>query len=333
MKSIIAIALIYLTAVNAVNVETNELIVAEYEAFIAKYGKVYTEAERLTNFVTFKKNYENLLAEKEEHANSNAEEPFTKGVTMFFDITFEEFQKKYLNTNMSEFLNFYADCNEDFEVSGDEAPENLDYSTASPAQVNHVKNQGQCGSCWAFSTVASLEHQHWRKTGELLDFAEQQLVDCDSSNGGCNGGLMDTAFHYYSEVNVALTKDYHYTARDGRCKDNLVEHGVEVGVAGCTADHTADEEVIRQAVAKYGVLSIAVDANSFFNYHGGILRARAGGLNHGIAIVGYGVENDVPYWKVRNSWGTSWGEQGYARVYRGDNSIGINSYVLAALLN
>ena len=332
MKITFVFTLLFITSVSSVNIDINELIVSEYSSFIAKFNKHYTDVEHSVKFQTFKKNLEELLIAKEAHIATNGDKPFNKGITKFFDLTRDEFKQMYLNTKMIEFVNFYADCELNFDL--EDAPDNqaLDWRQDPVQQINPIKDQGQCGSCWAFSAVASLENAWARKTRSLIDLAEQQLVDCDSSNSGCGGGLMDSAIHYYVGHKSALTENYQYIARDGKCNKDAIKKGVDIGITGCVADHTADEDSVRLAVAKYGVLSVAIDANAFFDYNGGILRADGEWLNHGVAIVGYGVENETPYWIVRNSWGEDWGEKGYVRIYRGDNSLLINSYVLAPTL-
>merc|ERR1712029_1322860 len=216
------------------------------------------------------------------------------------------------------------------------APENI----ALPAEVDWrtkgavtaVKNQGQCGSCWAFSTTGSLEGQHFRKTGKLLSLSEQNLVDCSQhwGNNGCNGGLMDNALRYIkANGGVDTEVSYPYEGHEDDChfkKSNVGE--TDKGFVDIPA---GNEAALKKAIATVGPVSVAIDANheSFQFYSHGVYDepdCDPEGLDHGVLVVGYGTLDGEDYWLGKNSWSTHWGDQGYIRMSRNkDNQCGIAS--------
>jgi len=197
--------------------------------------------------------------------------------------------------------------------------------------VGPVKDQGSCGSCWAFSTIASLEGAHARAASKYVSLSEQQLVDCSTSfgNQGCNGGLMDQAFQYL--INATKGDDtevsYPYTATDGQCSYKPATVGATIKKY---VDIPAqDETALLDAVSTAGPVSIAIQAaDDFMFYDSGVYDSTECSsapetLNHGVAAVGYGVDGSAAFWIVRNSWGATWGEQGYIRMARGKNMCGL----------
>jgi C1A family cysteine protease len=195
--------------------------------------------------------------------------------------------------------------------------------------VSPVKDQGQCGSCWAFSAVGSIEGAHQIAGNPLTQFSEQQLVSCSTSYGnlGCNGGLMDSAFQYVEKNGLCTETDYPYTAKSDFLHCRASSCATAVKITGYTDVKSLDESALL-AAATAAPVSVAIEADTqvFQLYSGGVFdNARCGTqLDHGVLVVGYGTDTK-DYWKVKNSWGSSWGESGYIRMVRGKNMCGINT--------
>jgi len=196
--------------------------------------------------------------------------------------------------------------------------------------VTPVKNQGQCGSCWSFSATGSLEGQTFKKTGKLVSLSEQNLVDCSKKQGnmGCEGGLMDQAFTYIkTNKGIDTESSYPYLARDSTCKFNPANVGAND--TGFVDIKTRSETDLQSAVATVGPIAVAIDAShaSFQLYSHGVYHnwlCSQSRLDHGVLAVGYGQLESKDYWLVKNSWGTTWGQDGYIMMSRNrDNNCGI----------
>ena len=195
--------------------------------------------------------------------------------------------------------------------------------------VNPIKNQGSCGSCWAFSAIQNCESSEFLKYNKLYQFSEQSLVDCVTADAGCNGGLPSDAFTYIiDECNgkVMLEDDYPYLGIDDTCKFDINK---AIGhFTSYIEIKQGSESDLAEKCQNYGPLSIGIDASqiSFQLYNGGIYNEQKCSsvfLDHGVGLVGYGSDDGVKYWIVRNSWGTGWGENGYIRIIRGSNKCGV----------
>jgi len=208
----------------------------------------------------------------------------------------------------------------------DNLPDSVDW--VAEGKVTPVKNQGQCGSCWAFSTTGSVEARVAIATGNLVSLSEQELVDCAGAEGnhGCNGGLMDYGFEYVEQEKGLCTEDsYKYVAKTKKLECSSMR-------SACTRadpitshkDVQQNSESQLQAAVAQGPVSIAIEADqeAFQLYKDGVLEGRCGKkLDHGVLAVGYGhdASENMDFWKVKNSWGASWGENGYIRMCRNCN--------------
>jgi len=241
------------------------------------------------------------------------------GVNQFTDLTTQEFSDLYLGYIPRQ--NDYArSLNEHVAPENQVLADSLDWRTK--GAVTPIKDQAQCGSCWAFSTTGSVEGANQIKSGQLQSFAEQQLVDCAGSAGnqGCNGGLMDDAFEYIiKNGGIGSEASYPYTAKDGKCTKVA-----SVGTVSKYTDVKKNDETGLMSAVNIEPVSVAVDAQSWSSYRKGVMTGACGkSLDHGVLAVGYGTDGSDNYWIVKNSWGTSWGEAGYIRLIRDKNECGI----------
>jgi C1A family cysteine protease len=281
--------------------------------FGKKYDSILEEAHR---FIVFTENWRYITKTNEQKLS------YELGLNQFGDLTADEF-KYYVHGKSGSCLQRGQKSLNQLVGSTDEvnAPASIDWTTK--GVVTPVKNQGQCGSCWAFSTTGSIESASAIKTGKLVSLSEQQLVDCSRSYGnmGCNGGLMDQAFKYVKATGgLCSEQEYPYTARDGTCKASSCGTKYDP-ISGYTDVSHDSEQALMNAVAK-GPVSIAIEADqsAFQFYKRGVLSGNCGTrLDHGVLVVGYGAEGGQDYWKVKNSWGASWGQEGYVMICRNCN--------------
>jgi xylem cysteine proteinase len=285
----------------------------QFMKYVSEFAKSYgTKEEFEFRSQQFKENFASIM-------KSNAQNSVTYqlGLNEFADYTAEEY-KRLLGLRVPE-RRVQAESEEEEFVG---ASTYIDWRQK--GAVNAVKNQGSCGSCWAFSAIAALEGHHAINNAKLENFSEQHIVDCSKNgNAGCNGGWMDNAFEYAKTHGLIRQANYPYTGRDGTCQES--GKPTVVTVQSYTDIPEGNQAALAAAIAKQPV-SVAVHAGGlpFQFYKNGILDGAACGnaLDHGIAAVGYGVENGKEYFIVRNSWGASWGESGYIRIARNDSVQG-----------
>merc|ERR1711959_443676 len=300
-----------------------ELTEVEYEAlwtpFQAQYNKVYHPAEVMTRYNIFKDNVDFI-----NHHNKNLADKlgYTVGINEFADMTNAEFVRKYNGYNARAMPKKELNV-EMFDTSN--LADSVDWTTKNA--VTPVKNQGQCGSCWAFSTTGSTEGAYAIATGKLLSFSEQELVDCAGSfgNQGCNGGLMDDGFKYLEKFGDSLESDYSYTGKTGTCnkQKQTAADGFKGGVVTGFKDVQSDSETQLMAAVAKGPVSVAIEADQsgFQFYKSGVFSGTCGNkLDHGVLAVGYGTDGGKDYWTVKNSWGTTWGNKGYIQLTRKGSS-------------
>mmetsp|Transcript_18351 Transcript_18351/g.44781 ORF Transcript_18351/g.44781 Transcript_18351/m.44781 type:complete len:276 (+) Transcript_18351:73-900(+) len=215
------------------------------------------------------------------------------------------------------------------------APEEVDWSAK--GATSPVKNQGHCGSCWAFSTVEGIESAVYMATGKMPELSTQQVISCDRTDGGCDGGNIPSALRYVEQAGgLDSSSDYpdtsHKSGHTGRCewdrRETVKVTGYKYAVTPCHSGscRDQDEDGLAAALAKHGPVSICVNANDLWDeYRGGVLGGSCSGAakdqDHCVQLVGYSKKHG--YWKVRNSWSRSWGEEGFIRLPFGKNSCGV----------
>jgi len=304
------------------------MALSKWNDFKEKFDKSYDEEEEIGYMEAFVKNLIKIEEHNERYKMGKAS--FEMGLNHISDLPYHQYQK--LNGFRRPYGDSYRKNASTFLVPfNTDVPENVDWRDH--GLVTDVKNQGMCGSCWAFSSTGALEGQHMRKLGKMISLSEQNLVDCSSAYGnhGCEGGFMDYAFNYIKENHGIDTEDsYPYVGHDGRCHFKKQDVGADDnGFVDLPAN---DEEKLKIAVATQGPISVAIDAGhrSFQMYKKGVYYEKecsSTQLNHGVLLVGYGTDpEDGDYWLVKNSWGTGWGDKGYVKMARNrDNHCGIAS--------
>jgi hypothetical protein len=293
------------------------------DAFIkwmVKFDKSYAPEEFFYKYSVFKTSYD--FVEAHNSGNNTWEVELNK----FADLTSAEFKLTYngykpeLRRGVRQEVKTLADLRIGAYPSG-----SLDWT--SKGAVTGVKDQGQCGSCWAFSATGSTESAVYLKYGHLTSLSEQQLVDCSTAQGnaGCNGGLMDSAFKYIESNGLCTEAAYPYTAKNGKCSSTSCSASTNSKLSGYK-DVTHTENALGAAVDITPVsIAIEADQSGFQLYKSGVFCGTCGtSLDHGVLAVGYGTDGQ-DYWKVKNSWGTSWGEAGYIRICRNSNKCGISN--------
>lgn len=299
-----------------------EVVRSEWEAFKAKHGRNYiSPTEELLRFKIFTDN--SLFISRHNENLAKGTVSYALGMNHFGDMLHHEFLKTtscFRNNTGSRGSIYLPPEN----IAVGDMPESVDWREK--GYVTSVKDQGKCGSCWAFSTTGSLEGQHFRKAGKLVSLSEQNLVDCSAKYGnhGCNGGNMENAFTYIKENGgIDTEQSYPYKGVEEDCKFNKADVGATV--TGMVAIKEGSEDDLKKAVATVGPVSVGIDASqrSFQFYKNGVYDEPAcsrDNLDHGVLVVGYGVQNGTKYWLVKNSWAEDWGDKGYIYMSRDKNN-------------
>ena len=322
-----------LAIISCLTLQEEEYAFKSFQKFVNKYNKKYNSIEEfLARYRIYTLNLLDVLME----TKSRERKLYKTGITKFSDLTQQEFAKTYLNLDFNILSTINASPVKPSNTNA--APDAYDWRDT--VRVGPVKDQASCGSCWAFSTVGNLEALYAEEKKSYLALSEQLLVDCDTTDSGCNGGLMEYAFTWLKSNGIEKESDYAYTGTKSTCKKDTSKY-VDMKVTGYTqlSDWSAgDEDEIKEYLYEHGPLSVALNANPLQTYTSGILdltssQCSPSGLNHAVLLVGYGAESGTNYWIVRNSWGSSWGEQGYFRIARGKSTCGINYYVITATVS
>lgn len=280
----------------------------EFYKFKLRYNKSYGSKHELEyRFNIFKSELSKI-----QKINADPTKRYSVEVNKFADLTFQEFKNLYLMPSRKRKNKIKSEKIIQVKTGS------IDWRETRGA-VGPVKNQGHCGSCWAFSTVASLEFANFKKTGSYKSFSEQELVDCAGGsygNAGCNGGLMDWAYDYIIDNNLDLEEDYPYKAVDQDCTPT--DNNTRVSVNGYSYLNPARVDTLVEAIDKQ-VVSVSIEVQDDFRYYKeGVYHSENDDcgeyLNHGVAAVGYNTEGEDGYFIVRNSWGDDWGANGYINM-------------------
>jgi KDEL-tailed cysteine endopeptidase len=283
----------------------------DFDNFKQVYNKTYfNDTINSNRYDIYCKNV-NYITDFNKQNNS-----FVLGINKFTDLTNEEFnsRNRYIPSSKKANLNYKL-------ITATSVPKSLDWRDYN--KVTTIKDQGQCGSCWAFSAIGSLEGVNAISTGNLYNLSEQELVDCSTTNNGCGGGFMDNAFKYMMENGSCLYDKYPYIGSDGKCTANKCKSVVNVS-------HYIDVLPNSETQLLYSLLrnpiSVAIDASdgSFQFYKHGIYNFTNASpqLDHGVVLVGFGRDTiyNMEYWIVKNSWGVDWGDSGYIYMLRNIDS-------------
>jgi len=311
MKAIYALSLLA-AAASALSFKADPF----WKSYKATFGKTYeSDSEEARRYDMFQKN----MARAAEY---NAMDDLASyGMTSVSD----RFPEEIMTT---------LEIPTDLPVAPEPTPEEIltlpdSFDARQKGWIAGIRNQGQCGSCWAFSVAATMSANYAKKHGGSPPIlSEQQLVDCSPSDHGCNGGWPLSTFAY-AQKGVELDSAYPYRATTGTCKFDASKVKAKVASYGYTSKSV---DGIKQAVYNNGEISVAVNANKMQSYHGGIITATgcSTSINHAVNVVGWGASGSTKYWIVRNSWGTGWGESGYCRFVAGSNACGIETYPMYA---
>ncbi|XP_076582013.1 digestive cysteine proteinase 2 [Chaetodon auriga] len=317
--------------------DSDEAVLTEWEIWKSIHGIAYDEADDVQRRAIWEEN--KRMIDNNNHRFFMGMRPFTMAMNKYGDLTRQEYRVLQGAVIDAQFVMRGK------TVSARRLRNNakkldawvVDYRNM--GYVTEVKDQGYCGSCWAFSTTGAIEGQIYKKTGRLESLSEQNLVDCSRSYGtyGCSGAWMANAYDYVVSNGLQSSNSYPYTSVD--TQPCYYESRLAVAhIKDYRFIPKGDEQALADAVATIGPITVAIDADhsSFLFYSSGIYdepSCNPNNLSHAVLLVGYGSEGGQDYWIIKNSWGTSWGEGGYMRIIRdGRNTCGIASYALYPIL-
>ncbi|KAL4472444.1 hypothetical protein ABPG74_018393 [Tetrahymena malaccensis] len=282
----------------------------EFQKFKKIYGKSYESSEHESyRFNVFLENQKQALKLKKEISTAEF------GVTQFSDQTEEEFMNVYANGVISSNNDTFESYIQSTSDSQLQIPKQWDIRINGPGYMQPVQNQGGCGSCWAFTVVSTIENLYSIKYNKNFTLSEQQLIDCDHFNNGCNGGWFTSAYRYVQENGLALFSRYPYIGDKKNCLKSQVG---ELYKINGYEKLPSDTESIKQYLVQKGAIATCVYVNQQWQtYRNGILQTNYLGTqpcNKAVTVIGYGTKDNIDFWILRNTWGTAWGEDGHIRV-------------------
>jgi len=285
-----------------------------FEGYIADYGKSYPSH---VEYSIHKQIFETRKAEIIRQ-NSDPNVLWKAGINKFTDMTDAEL-KTFRGYNKR--MNFGSSQPTQSAPPSENAPTSVDWRTV-PGVLTPVKDQGQCGSCWAFATTESIESDYAMRNNQTLVLSPQNVVSCTPNpnhcggTGGCNGATAELGTDYVAKSGIFANAAWPYTATTGTC--NTAAHGTPVVTCDGYKKLTENSYDDLFNAIQMQPISVSVDASTWSAYRSGIYNCTKSTLDidHAVQLVGYGTQNNVDYWIVRNSWGASWGENGYIRLLR-----------------
>ncbi|XP_030371275.1 cathepsin L1 [Scaptodrosophila lebanonensis] len=301
--------------------------VQNFGDFVAQTGKTYATAAEQTLREGVFSAHKNLVDASNE-AFRRGTKTYELAVNVFADLTNAEFLKQLTGNRKSSAGEEKSKRHRQLAKKKNvPVPDSFDWRQK--GGVTPVKFQGECGSCWSFATTGAIEGHVFRKSGQLPNLSEQNLIDCgkeDIGLAGCDGGYQEYAFEFVTnQQGLAVGEKYPYLDKRDTCKYQSELSGAEI--TGFAVIPPKDEQAMKEAIATLGPLACSVyGLESLTLYKSGIYadeECNKGEVNHSILVVGYGTEKGQDYWIVKNSWGTAWGEEGYFRLPRGKNFCGI----------
>jgi len=309
-------------------------LLAHWTRFKAEHGRVYRDSvEEAQRFRNFAKNLERAR-------ELNAKMPSARfGVTKFMDMSVEEFRQQYLMTNLPKLdqvkLNAHYHNNATYKSLA--APSSYDWFNK--GACTPVYNQGQCGSCWAFSATETIEsfYKLSSSSHSLTKLSMEQVVDCDSTCYGCSGGWTYAAYEYVmSQGGIDSYASYPYIAGGGNSGNcNFQQGSVVTTISNWQyVTQSDDENEMKTYLTANGPLSICVYAEAWMTYQSGVFMASEcqGQIDHCVQLTGYNMDASTPYWIVRNSWGTDWGVNGFIWLQYGQNTCSIGDVVTSVTI-
>ncbi len=292
------------------SVTSNSFAVDSFSSFRETFAKKYSTPEEMEyRFTVFASNLEAI-----ERHNADNKSSYTLGVNQYTDLTFEEFKAKYLG--------FDADMEESDKISApiftpsNKNSDEQEVDWVKKGVVHPVKNQARCGSCWAFASTSALESLYAIKGKGGLDLSEQELVDCSRKYGnrGCDGGLMHFAYGYVRDHKIHRGKVYPYRAVDQACKADSIKDP-KFSLTGFEQVKRGVENVIQATIVQPVAIAFYVQGD-FMSYKSGVYDPPGCNSrpNHAVTVVGFKKDAPKPYFVVKNSWGTTWGAEGFFQI-------------------
>ncbi|KAL9234003.1 hypothetical protein vseg_008927 [Gypsophila vaccaria] len=306
------------------NITSSLAMRQRYEQWIAQYGRVYqNEAEKEKRFHIFQENVKYI-----DTFNSGVNKSYELAPNAFTDLTNDEFISGYTGANTpNDSQNMDRTSKFIYNNQYNAIANFVDWRLQ--GAVTPVKSQGSCGCCWAFGAIAALEGIYKIKIGNLVDFSEQNLVDCDNRSHGCTSGTVEHAYEYIMSKGIMLEQNYPYKAKVGQCKVMALTFTIK------DYQKVPMNVDALMAATNQQPVAIYIDSRGFQHYSSGVYTGGCSyNTNHVVTVIGYGKDDTTgkDYWLLKNSWGGGWGEQGYIRIVRDDQSCPISTFAYIPIL-